>query len=119
MNGFFYFQIFIRTLTTSSEVETALEGSKNPEGGSAILPIGDKCTVILSLKNIDAMKELERLSEKLDKLALGLDKLSKAMAAYSEKVPQDVRLRDAEKMQQQLVEKNKIEEVMSTLKKLL
>ena len=61
-------------------MEIVLKDSKTPDGnGFAVLPIGDKCTIILALLNIDATKELELLTDKLDKLALGLEKLKKAM----------------------------------------
>lgn len=110
-------QIYIRTLTMSSEVSIASEGTK-VEGGSAVLPVGDKCTINLSLQNIDAKLELERLTDKLSKLNVAMDKLAKSMTAYSDKVPEDVRQRDQEKYQQQEVEKAKLEEIMSTLKKI-
>ena len=101
-------------------MEIILDNNKpSNNAGSAVIPIGDKVTAILSLKNIDAAKELERLTDKLDKLTIAVTKLQKAMAQYSDKVPEDVKARDGEKLQQQLVEKGKIEEVMSTLQKLL
>lgn len=114
-----FFQIFIRTLTTSSEV--AFQNSSvadGPSPGCAVLPVSDKCAVNMSLEGyIDAKKELARLVDKVDKLSSVMERGKKAMSidGYETKVPEDVRAQNLERLLQQEAEKVKIEEAIKLL----
>mgnify|MGYP002717800213 FL=1 len=89
-----------------------------PPQGCAILPISKDCEVYLMLKGfIDISKELDRLESKKEKLNGFVSKLKSAMEAadYIEKVPEEVKTANSERLQQLQGELNKVIEATQAL----
>ena len=89
----------------SSNVTVLNADDKNhlPPKGCAIVTVSDKVETHLMLKGIiDATKEIEKLEKKKIQLKNQYDKLTKAtqIEGYDTKVPQDVRMANAEKCEQ-------------------
>lgn len=110
--------IVIATLTTSSAVELLEEGAAVP-AGCAMTTVSDSCQVYLMLKGVvDPAKEIERMTQKEEKLQSQLSKLKTAMAAsdYTTKVPLEVQTANLEKVRQTEGELTRIVESISTLR---
>lgn len=110
--------IVIATLTTSSAVELLEEGAAVP-AGCAMTTVSDSCQVYLMLKGVvDPAKEIERMTQKEEKLQSQLSKLKAAMAAsdYTTKVPLEVQTANLEKVRQTEGELTRIVESISTLR---
>ena len=105
----------IGTLAYSSKVEI----TSQPPAGCAIVTVSDKCSAHLMLKGlIDPAKEVEKLSKKKSGLESQLDKLKKATSikGYEEKVPEEVRLANKEKLEQTITEIARLTEAIEVLK---
>ena len=75
--------------------------------GCAIVTVSDKVETHLMLKGIiDATKEIEKLEKKKTQLQTQYDKLIKAtqIESYDKKVPEEVRMANAEKCEQTVKE---------------
>ncbi|XP_046370269.2 valine--tRNA ligase-like [Haliotis rufescens] len=110
------FTDIIQTLTNSSAVHVLVSDSA-PEG-CAMLTVSAKCEVHLMLKGlIDVEKETKKLEGKKETLGKSLKKLEDATAKpdYSDKVPQDVRNQNTEKVSQLKQEIEKLSQALSTL----
>ncbi|KAH7984319.1 hypothetical protein HPB52_019183 [Rhipicephalus sanguineus] len=110
--------VVIAALTSSSEVELLAEGAAVPVG-CAVTTISDTCQAYLMLKGVvDPAKEMERLSQKQEKLETQLSKLKTAMSAadYTTKVPAEVQATNLDKVRQSEGELARIAETIRTLK---
>lgn len=110
--------VVIAALTSSSEVELLTEGAAVPVG-CAVTTISDTCQAYLMLKGVvDPAKEMERLSQKQEKLEAQLSKLKAAMSAadYLTKVPAEVQATNSDKVRQSEGELERIAETIRTLK---
>jgi len=107
----------IQVLTNSLSIEILDESSSAPEG-CAIVPVSDVCEAYMMLKGfIDVKKEIERLQSKQEKISGPLIKLkaSTEVADYSEKVPEDVRSANTERLRQLEVELNKVVDAIKAI----
>ncbi|XP_055357909.1 valine--tRNA ligase-like [Paramacrobiotus metropolitanus] len=112
--------LYTKTLTNSSDVTISSSDAAVPKG-CGMLSVRHDCSVYLSLEGfIDVKKEMERLTDKQDKLFSMIERLKKATSieGYLEKVPPEVRQQNAERLAQQEAEKQKLEETLATLKTL-
>jgi len=90
----------IKTLTNSSEVHLQSMDDESPKG-CAVALVSDKCEVHLHIKGlVDIGKEISKLEEKQTKTNSQLLKVMEAMKIedYENKVPETVRLQNAEKV---------------------
>jgi len=104
-------------LTSSSEIEILPNGADVPTG-SAIVPVSKECEAYLILKGvIDVKKETERLNTKKDKIEAPLKRLRESIAAsdYDEKVPEDVRNQNKEKLEQLQGDLEKVLQALDTI----
>lgn len=107
----------LRTLSYSGQVEVIVD--QLPPQGCAIITISDKCEVHLQLKGlIDPVKEVSKLEQKQDRLNSQLTKLQAAVQVpdYENKVPEEVRSSNQEKMQQIEGELTQLIAAIATLK---
>ncbi|XP_061513040.1 valine--tRNA ligase isoform X1 [Anopheles gambiae] len=90
-----------------------------PPAGCAILTISGQCVVHLMLKGlIEVDKEIEKMTKKQEALQQTIAKLQQAMAVpnYANKVPEDVRKANVEKLDQSKVEIERLSSAIDTLK---
>lgn len=88
------------TLTKANTI-TLLEGDSAPPSGCAVNILSDICQAHLLLQGlVDFASEIKKLTKKKGKVQEEIDGLLKKMslANYEEKVPQDVREQNSEKM---------------------
>ena len=108
----------IGTLAYCSRVDI---GTKPPSSGCAIVTVSDKCSAHLGLKGlIEPTKEVEKLTKKRAALEAQKDKLIKAakVAGYEQKVPEDVRKANNEKIKQSETEIQRLGEAIDAIKAL-
>ncbi|XP_065085504.1 valine--tRNA ligase [Ochlerotatus camptorhynchus] len=109
---------FIGDLTTMSYSQINLI-SEAPPAGCAILTVSGACVVHLMLKGlIEVDKEVEKLSKKKENLSSTVGKLEQAIGAadYDNKVPEEVRKNNQEKLDQSKIEIERIIAAIETLK---
>ncbi|XP_065918403.1 valine--tRNA ligase-like [Dysidea avara] len=107
----------IVTLSQSGNVQIIL-GKETPTG-CTMQTVGDKCEVHVMLRGlVDTAREIDRLQEKISKLSLQLDKLQTTMATegYEQKVPENVRKAEQEKVQLLTTEKGNLERAVEKFK---
>ncbi len=105
----------IGTLAYCSNVEVT---SSPPQSGCAIITISDKCVAHILLSGlINSKKEEEKLAKKRGQLRVQLEKLEgKAKAPSYEKVPEEVRKTNEEKVAQTETEIQRLGEAILALK---
>ena len=109
----------LETLAYSSKVTVvcAEKETKMPDG-CAIVTVSEKVTAHLLLKGIiDGGKEIEKLEKKKSQLQSQHSKLTKAtqIDGYESKVPEDIRLANAEKCKQTEKELDRIADAIKAL----
>lgn len=94
-----------------------LNSESDPPEGTAVVPISDICEAYLMLKGfIDIKKELERLQTKKSKLEGPLNKLKTSLQMIDyDKVPEEVRNANTEKLKQMERELDKVNEAIQSL----
>ena len=115
--------MILATLAYSVNVKVVCAEDKDSTlpDGCAIVTVSDKVAAHLMLKGIiDAAKEIEKLEKKSTLLSNQYDKLIKAtkMQGYEQKVPEDIRLANAEKCDQTQKEIERIVDAIAALKAL-
>ncbi|KAK9500425.1 hypothetical protein O3M35_001693 [Rhynocoris fuscipes] len=88
-----------------------------PPQGCAILTVSDKCEVFLVLKGlIDLDKEMEKLKKKKENIIQVINKLETLMTSDDyKKVPEDVKALNSEKLNQNKIELEKVEDAFKIL----
>lgn len=109
----------LETLAYSSKVTVvyAEKETKMPDG-CAIVTVSEKVTAHLLLKGIiDGGKEIEKLEKKKSQLQSQHSKLIKGtqIAGYESKVPEDIRIANAEKCKQTEKELDRIADAIKAL----
>lgn len=107
----------IGTLSLAESVEEVSHSSSAPTGTAAV-PVNESVEAYLHLKGvIDPAKETERLIAKKSKVEGPIAKLIEAMAAkdYQQKVPQDVRDANDDRLRTMQLELKKIEQAMQAV----
>ena len=108
----------IGTLAYSDKVAVT-EAAEEIPAGCAIVTVSNKCTAHLMLKGIiDPVKEAEKLAKKRTTLMGQIDKLKKSMQIknYEEKVPEDVRKANSDKLGQSETEVARLADAIEALK---
>ena len=98
---------------------SANDKSNGPPDGCAIVTVSDKVAAHLMLKGIiDAEKEIEKLEKKKTLLHNQYEKLIKAaqVPGYEQKVPESIRMANAEKCEQTKKEMERLVDAVSALK---
>ena len=114
-------QWILATLAYSGNVSVVSADDKRrpvPDG-CAIVTVSDKVAAHLMLKGIiDAPKEVEKLEKKKTQLRNQYDKLIKAtqVEGYEKKVPEDIRIANAEKCEQTQNEMGRLVDAIEALK---
>lgn len=106
------------TLAYAQNVQVCKSDKDIPQG-CAIVTVSDKCAAHLMLKGIiEPTKEVEKLVKKQNLLQSQLEKLMKSMTieGYEDKVPQQIRLANSEKMNQTKTEIVRLTDAMAALK---
>ena len=96
------FQDLILTMTNGKMIEFLSDGKEQPSG-CAFTTLSDKCKIYIMLKGIiDVDKEEVKLNKKKDVLLKSIESLNKEMAKadYGTRVPENVRIKNKEKMSQ-------------------
>ncbi len=109
----------IGTLAYSDPVSTTAQA---PTKGCAIVTVSDKCSAHLALEGlIDPVIETERLRKKRDNLENIIGKLKVAMNVdgYEEKVPEEIRTSNKEKLAQLDTERHRLEDAIAALASLI
>jgi valyl-tRNA synthetase len=104
-------------LSYSSAVNLLNAESAVPTG-CAVVPITDSCEAHLNLSGvINVEKELIRLNAKKEKISGPLKKLKTAVAAtdYQQRVPEEVRTANTEKLQQLSGELEKVVQAIASI----
>jgi valyl-tRNA synthetase len=107
----------IKTLGKASAVDT--NGTESDVVGTTI--VDDTLTVYMDVKGlVDYNVEIDRLKKHLKTTLPAIESLEKKMAmeGYDEKVPEDLKKTNAEKLESYLVKKNELEEAIANLERL-
>ncbi|XP_002732116.2 valine--tRNA ligase [Saccoglossus kowalevskii] len=113
------YNFVIQTLGSVSTIHHIPADGGDIPSGCAISTVSDKCEVHLLLKGmIDVSKEINKLKQKQERLAGQQKKLQNAMSIddYDNKVPENIRQNNSEKLSQTENEIQKITEAISMLK---
>ena len=113
--------MFLATLAYSSKVTVVGADDKcnAPPDGCAIVTVSDKVAAHLMLKGIiDPEKEIEKLDKKKTQLHKNYEKLIKEtqVPGYEQKVPENIRMANAEKCQQTKKEIERLVDAVSALR---
>lgn len=110
------YENLVETLANTAHIHYLKE--ELPPAGCAMLTVSAHCEAHILLKGmIDIDKEMEKLEGKKDTLGKQLKKLQEAAAAptYTEKVPEEVRIKNQEKMTQLSTEMERLTTALATM----
>jgi valyl-tRNA synthetase len=111
----------IATLGKASQVDVNPPADAIPES-TGIQVVNDSITVLVDLKGmVDYKQEIQRLSKSLKKTSNPMDTLKRKMAAdgYEEKVPEDLKKQNSEKLAAYEKEVAEIEETIANFERLV
>jgi valyl-tRNA synthetase len=111
----------IATLGKASKVDVNISAESIPES-TGIQIVNDSITVLVDLKGmVDYTQEIDRLTKSLKKTSNPMETLKRKMAAdgYEEKVPEDLKRQNAEKLAAYEKEVSEIEETIANFERLL
>jgi len=93
-------------------------GEQDPPGALSSV-VSDKCVIFLEVSGVDLSKELDKIAKKITSTQKMIASIEKKMAApgYAEKVPEDVREKNAQALQAEQITLDELKKSEATIKK--